>query len=331
VADGVALPLGLVGDIGGTNARFALASLADGRPRLIDPQIYQCRDFATAEDAVQAYLGSRSALGRPTSAVLAVAGPVNAGSASLTNANWSISETRFSQAVRFSSTKLINDYAALALAAPLLEAEDCRAIGEATPGRPDQTVAILGAGTGFGVSALVREGAREAVLSTEGGHIAFAPVDTLELEILRVLSLRFGRVSIERILSGPGLLNLHLALCEIDGRPADCDAPKAVTLRAEAGDAGALRTLERFWAILGSVAGDFALAYGAQGGVYIGGGVAGRVFELVGAGGFRPRFEGKGRFTAYLQAIPTRMIRRPHAAALLGAAQALNGAAATIG
>lgn len=323
MADGASTSIGLVGDIGGTNARFALVNAQPGRPQLLSPKNYLCSDFATAEDAVNTYLAEHAHQPRPSSAVLAVAGPIIDGSISLTNTDWSISETGFSEAVRLSSTTLVNDYAALALAAPMLAPEDTEVIGPDLAGRPDGAIAILGAGTGFGASALVRDGDREAVLTTEGGHITLAPVDDLEVEIWRMLRNIHGRASVERILSGPGLLQLYAILSKIHGTEAVAGAPREVTLRAEAGDVVAVRTLERFCAILGSVAGDFALAYGARGGVYMAGGVSKHLMKTLKNGEFRARFEQKGRFEDYLKAIPTRVIAHPHTIALLGAARTL--------
>jgi glucokinase len=230
----------------------------------------------------------------------------------------------FSDTVKLASTRLVNDYAALALAAPIIEPGDAEVIGEDLPGKPEGTIAILGAGTGFGVSALVRRSGRETVLTTEGGHISLAPVDQLDIEIWRVLGARFGRVSVERILSGPGLLNLYQALASIEGMAADAATPGEVTRRAASGDPIAERTIERFCATLGSVAGDFALSYGAQGGVYIAGGVSKYLMQTLRSGEFRARFEQKGRFESYLAQIPTRVILHPHTIALLGAARELH-------
>jgi glucokinase len=256
-------------------------------------------------------------------AALAVAGPIVDGAIALTNTDWRISEVDFSAAVKLSATRLLNDYAALALAAPLLGPEDVRLVGPELPGRPGGTIAILGAGTGFGVSALVRDGGREVVMTTEGGHASLAPADELEVEVWRRLARQFGRVSIERVLSGPGLLNLYHALGAIEGAETLAATPGEVTRRAQGGDGLAKRTVELFCAILGSVAGDFALAYGAQGGVFLAGGVCKHLVDWLPESAFRTRFEQKGRFQAYLAEIPTRVILHTHTVALLGAARAL--------
>lgn len=322
MADGATPGVGLVGDIGGTNVRFALA-VSDGERRtLMSPQSYLCRDFQSAEDAAVAYLRDQPGAA-PSLAVLAVAGPVIDGAISFTNTNWHISETEFSAALGLRSTRLINDYAALAFAAPLLEESDTQRIGPDLPGQTDGAIAIFGAGTGFGCSALAPDGRGGTVLTTEAGHIALAPNDELEVEIWRRLHRKFGRVSVERVLSGPGLLNLYGVLCDIEGAACDCDDPVEVTRRAKQGDAIADQAMRRFCSILGSVAGDLALAYGAQGGVFIAGGVTKHLIEILQTGDFRARFESKGRFESYLQAIPTRVISQPHTAALLGAAHAL--------
>jgi glucokinase len=324
MADGTHSAVGLVGDIGGTNARFALVDLGPGKPELIAPRSYLCSDFASAEEAVAAYLAERPEAPRPSAAVLAVAGPILDGEIVFTNTDWRISEAGFSEAMRLRSTKLVNDYAALALAAPMLEASDTEVIGPDVAGRPDGTLAILGAGTGFGVSALVRGGGRETVMTTEGGHMSLAPADEVEVEILRVLGRRFGRVSVERVLSGPGLLNLYEALAVIEGREAVAATPGEVTRRAQEGDPVAAAAIDRFCAVLGGVAGDFALAYGARGGVYLAGGVSRHLMQTLRNGGFRRRFEEKGRFEPYMREIPTRAILHPHTIALLGAARALS-------
>lgn len=314
---------GLVGDIGGTNARFALVRNGVGRPELIAPHSYLCSAFGSAEEAVTAYLEEHQPGARPRSAVLAVAGPIIDGAISFTNTDWRISEGAFSSAIKLEATKLINDYAALALAVPLLSSGDAEVIGPDLPANPKATVAILGAGTGFGVSALVRNGEREAVLTTEGGHVSLAPVDELEVELWRILTLRYGRVSLERILSGPGLLELHGLLADIDGVEAVGATPRDVTQQAAAGSQSAIRTLDVFCAILGSVAGDFALAYGAQGGVFLGGGVSKHLLGALRRGRFRERFEDKGRFASYVRSIPTQVMLHPHNVAMMGAAREL--------
>jgi glucokinase len=216
--------------------------------------------------------------------------------------------------------RLINDFTAMARSVPALLPKDLIRIGPEVQGTNGAAVAVLGPGTGFGVSCLVGAGPYEAVLATEGGHIPFAPQSELEQDVLRTLAKQFGRVSVERILSGPGLVSLYQTLAEISGHTVYCEVPSDVTSAAASGDELASMTADMFCSILGAVAGDFTLAYGARGGVYIAGGIAPRLLDRLSAGRFRDCFEAKGRFKAYLSAVPTWVIMHPYAA-LLGAAR----------
>jgi glucokinase len=312
--------LGLVGDIGGTNARFALVEFDGPDPRLIEPTAYKGEDYATAEDAIEHYL-QKVGVRHPDQAVVAVAGPIEHGSVHMTNLDWRISEDSLRRAGGFRSATLINDFTAQALAAPRLSPKDLRQIGP-LPTAGEGDLAILGPGTGFGVAGMARRHGVDTPLTTEGGHIAFAPTDEIEIEILRSLAKQFGRVSVERILSGPGMEDLHLSLADAEGRKVDPLPAKRITERAIEGCTDSLATVDRFCAILGSTAGDIALALGARGGVFIAGGIAPRIIDLLEAGPFRARFEAKGRFVDYMQAIPTHVILHPHTA-LIGAAVAM--------
>lgn len=315
--------LRLVGDVGGTNVRFALADVSGPSPRLFACHSSQCANYAGVEEAIDHYLRSAPAQGaRPRAAAIAVAGPVTGGATELTNGLWRMSETALVEA-GFPSARLINDYTALAHSVRHLEPQDLGSIGEAPTPAANQTVALLGAGTGLGVSAAVRDGSSEAIATTEGGHIAFAPGDEVEIEILRLLTTQFGRVSLERLLSGPGLVSLRWALGRIAGRDADPLTPEEIVTRATAGaDDLCVESLDRFCAIYGSAAGEIALVYGARGGVYLGGGIAANILGWLRRSAFRSRFEAKGRFVEYLKSIPTQVILHPYAA-LLGAAQSL--------
>ena len=312
--------LGLVGDIGGTNARFALVDFDGVDPQLIEPTSYKGEDYDQAEDAVEAYL-AKMGLKHPDQAVVAVAGPIEHGAVHFTNSDWKLSEDGLRRAGGFRSARLINDFTAQALAAPRLTPKDLRQIGpHQTSGEGD--LAILGPGTGFGAAGMVRRHGAETPLTTEGGHIAFAPFDDTEIEILRALTKEHGRCSIERILSGPGIEDLHLILAKIEGREAQALTAKQITEHAVAGDACCKVTIDRFCAILGSAAGDLALALGARGGVFIAGGIAPRIVDLLEKSAFRARFESKGRLSDYTRAIPTHVVMNPHTA-LIGAAVAM--------
>ena len=199
---------------------------------------------------------------------------------------------------------------------------DLAHLGGPEAGDPHSAIAVLGPGTGFGVSALARDiHGTEVAMPSEGGHACFAPGDPIEDEILRILRKRYDRVSIERLICGPGLLNMHRALAEIDGRETHIDDPAQITTEALEDPRSACgATLARFCAILGAVAGDIALTTGSRGGVYIAGGIAPRILPFLKASPFRERFERKGRFQGYMADIPTWVITHKHAA-LLGAAR----------
>lgn len=312
-------PQVLVGDIGGTHARLALVTrgAADWR------RTYLCADFPGVLQAIESYLAEIGTRSRPTRVALAVAGPVIDGCIAFTNNGWRISESELLGA-GFEKARLVNDFAALAMALPYVGPNELNWLGGPREPRPHGTVAVLGPGTGFGIAALAREGGQSTVVTTEGGHVSFAPTDAVEMEVLRYLSKQFERVSVERLLSGPGLANLHGALGAIAGSKTPVLDPAEITRRARAGEAGCLETVNRFCSILGSVAGDAALSFGAQGGVYITGGVAEKLADLIAASDFRQRFEAKGRFADYQRAIPTWLLASTDAA-FVGAAQAMLG------
>ncbi len=309
----------LVGDVGGTNARFAVAHMIEGRPVLEQFKSFKGADHPTFLDGVKAFIDGCEE--KPSGGVIAVAGPVTDGEIDLTNSPWRVSEAELAT-LGLDPVKLINDFEALAWGAPVAPDADLAWLGSPVDGDPDSTVAVLGPGTGFGMSALVRDGrGGEMAMPSEGGHACFAPGDAVEDEILRILRRRYDRVSIERLICGPGLLNMHRALAEIDGRETHIDDPAEITREALADpDSPCGHTLARFCAILGAVAGDIALTCGARGGVYVGGGIAKRILPFLQVSPFRERFERKGRFTDYMKAIPTRVITHEHAA-LLGAAR----------
>ena len=309
----------LVGDVGGTNARFAIAHMIEGRPVLEHHETFKGADYPTFLEGVRGFIDGCAV--KPSDGVIAVAGPVTDGEIDLTNSPWRVSEAEL-QTLGLNPVRLINDFEALAWGAPVVPADELASLGGPEAGDPHSAIAVLGPGTGFGVSALVRDGrGREMAMPSEGGHACFAPGDPIEDEILRILRRRYDRVSIERLICGPGLLNMHRALAEIDGRETHIDDPADITAEALAdprSPCGA--TLARFCAILGAVAGDIALTTGARGGVYIAGGIAPRILPFLQASPFRERFERKGRFTDYMKAIPTHVILHKHAA-LLGAAR----------
>ena len=310
----------LVGDIGGTNARFATVDVSRPLPWRLENR----QDFAAAiptfEEALRRYVDLVGLSQVPRAATIAVAGPVTDGKARLTNRDWLISEDALR---RFgcSAALLINDFIALAFAVEILGPTDLRLLGPDLAGIADEPVTVLGAGTGFGVSCLARYRKLTVPVATEGGHMGFAPGDSQEVAVWRQLMRRFGRVSVERLLSGPGLENIHQALEEIAGRAPPGLTAAQVTQQAIAGDPACVAALSMFCAVYGSVAGDFALAHGSRGGVYIAGGIALKIDAFLAKSAFRSRFESKGRLSHYVQPIPTKIITSGDAA-LLGSARA---------
>ncbi|MBV8798433.1 MAG: glucokinase [Alphaproteobacteria bacterium] len=309
----------LVGDVGGTHARFAVVDVSQVQPRIEERADIDSGGCDNLEDALKAYLAQAGAE-RPQSAAIAVAGPVTNGRVHLTNRGWDASEDNLRK-FGFRRAFLINDFAALAFSVAALNPNDCHTIGPEQDGLPEEPITIVGAGTGFGVSCLARYRGRAVPIATEGGHMSFAPNGEAQTAVLRALAKRFPHVSIERVLSGPGLENLYGALEEIAGRKPKPLAAEEISRRAEAGDAACQAAQNMFCAIYGAVAGDFALAHGARGGVYIAGGIAAKIEQYLQRSDFRKSFEDKGRLSSYLKPIPTKLIIGEDAA-LIGAARA---------
>jgi len=311
--------LGLVADIGGTNARFALVEIDGDHRRLITAEHLSCADYPTFEDSLIAYL--RRVGAAPRLGVVAAAVAVRKNSVRFTNSGWHITPESLAHA-GFGAFRLVNDYAAQAMALPLLDASRLFAIGPlASIG--DGNLAVLGPGSGLGVAALIRKQGGDVAVATEGGHADFAPVDALEGEILRLLSERFGRVSNEILLSGSGLSRLHDVLQNIDGLD-DQELPASeITERGLSGDHRCHETLLRFCSVLGSVAGNVALTLGATGGVFLAGGIVPRLLSILPDSAFRARFEAKQPMTDWVTAVPTLVITDTDSA-LFGAARLLN-------
>lgn len=312
----------LLADIGGTNARFALAD-CDAAAPLLDDSVreYAVADFPSLADAARHYLDQTGA--EAQHGVFAVAGRVDGDEARITNHPWVISLARTRDALGFEDLKLVNDFAAQAMAASLLTPTDVVAIGGAqwspAPLSEARTYAVIGPGTGLGVGGLMIRDGRRYPLETEGGHVSFPPGTPEEIEILERLSVQFGRVSNERLICGPGLVNIHRALSEIAGEDPGPLQPADVTALAAAGDLRCLRTLDVFCAVFGAIAGDLVLTTGAWDGVFLTGGLVPKLLTNLQHSGFRQRFEHKGRFSAAMARTPTLAIVHPRPG-LLGAA-----------
>lgn len=315
----------LVADIGGTNARFAALQVGQLESEhqffytvaehadFIELLAQLRRDIAEATGWVDA----------PQRACLAVACPADGVEIKFTNSHWHFSKQEVAKALE-SSVEIINDFAAIAHGVTELGADDVIQVGGVTPqqGKP---MAVLGPGTGLGVSALIPHSGGYAVVDGEGGHVGFAPGDARQAAILVGLQQRFGgHVSAERLLSGRGIVTLYQQLAELDGVAAPLQQAADITAAALSdSDPLAIATLHQFCQIMGTVAGDVALNFGAKGGVYLAGGVIPRFSDFFSASQFREYFQNKGRFADYLAAIPVYLVVRDHLG-LLGAAKHLN-------
>jgi glucokinase len=308
--------LRLVADIGGTNARFALAR-EDGTLR--EPRSLGTRRFASLTEAAQEYLRAIGA--RPREACIAVAGPVNGDVVRLTNHRWEFSIAATRDALGLARLRVINDFEAIALALPALRADDLEQIGGGAP-VPGRPMAVLGPGTGLGVAQLIATRDGFQPVSTEGGHASIGPCDEAELQILATLLRNGQQLSREALLSGPGLERIYWALCLTGNIEYQGYAAAEIQARAVAGsDATCRAALAHFCAFLGTAAGDQALCCGAQGGVYIAGGIVPRFTGFLRQSLFRARFEGKGPMRGYVSAIPVYVITRENPG-MLGAARA---------
>jgi glucokinase len=310
---------GLIGDIGATNARFSLV-----RPggEASAPRVYALNDHASLPDAIDAYLREEKPAEKPIQAVLAVASPVTENQVTLTNHPWTFSVKALREQLGLRRLQVINDFAANAVAVPHLGEHDVLQIGGGMPVK-SAPVGVIGPGTGLGVSAFVPSRDGGAMIAGEGGHVTMAPATPQESALLDLMRSRFDHVSAERILSGPGLVNLYNALCELSGTPAASYTAEQITNPAVwNADPRTHEAAAMFCAMLGTVAGNLALTLGARGGVYISGGIVPRMSGFLAQSEFRARFEAKGRLSDYVAAIPTYIITRP-LPVLLGAAALL--------
>jgi glucokinase len=313
----------LLGDIGGTNARFA-RQLAPGAP-IQDVAVYPGKDYATLQEAMQRYVADHG-FEMPRWCAIGIANPVVGDHVQMTNHSWAFSIEGMRRALGMERFLVINDFTALAYSLPALGAEDLRQMGGGQP-VPGAALGLLGPGTGLGVSGLLAGPAGRGVVPIvgEGGHVSLCPADDVEAAAIAILQRRFGHASAERALSGPGLLNLYQALAELRGVAPPTLEVQAITQAAlDGSDALCGEAVAMFCALLGSVAGNLALTLGARGGMYIGGGIVPRLGERFDRSAFRARFEAKGRFHSYLAAIPVYVVQAKTSPALLGASRALD-------
>ena len=310
----------LAGDIGGTNARLAQVQIGnDGRARIMRDAVFESDDYPDLSPIILHFLDQPGV--HPSRACFAVAGPVVDGHVQATNLPWELDEKSLERATGIPSVRLINDFAAIGHSIDLLGPSDLVTVksGEADA---DGAIAVIGPGTGLGQGMVVKHRGRRIVLPSEGGHSTFSPADELEWELLRHLRRRNGHASWERILSGPGLVNVYRFLTSRPGATERLDVraameqedPAAVITRyaLEGADPICVEALDRFVRALASQAGNLALTACATGGVYIAGGIAPRIVARMKNPSFAKAFMSKGRLADYLERIPIHVIIDPH-------------------
>ena len=301
----------LIGDIGGTNARFAILTDAYAEAREFAP--VRTADYPTIDDAIQAAVLDKTAI-QPRSAVLAVAGPVDGDAIDLTNCHWVVRPRDMIAGLGFSDVIVLNDFEAQALAVADMAPEHVVELGGGRA-EANATRVVLGPGTGLGVGALVHAARRWVPVPGEGGHVDLGPRTERDHAIWPHLERIEGRVSAEQVLCGRGIVNLYRAVAAVSDGDAQTDDPAAITEAAvKRTDPIAVETLDLFAAYLGRVAGDLALTFMATGGVYVSGGIGQHIVGILKSGGFRGAFEDKAPHGALVGSIATRLVIHPLAA-----------------
>jgi glucokinase len=309
----------LVGDIGGTNARFAIAN--PDTTGFSNELTLQCQDYDSADIAINAYLEETRAA-QPDIVCIAAAGPIVDGGVRFTNNDWGLEESALTRTFQGAKIKLLNDFEAIAYSIPHLSSEDRSPIG--LPGSVDLDkdefmIGIVGPGTGLGTAGLHKKNGQMTPIIGEGGHNGFAPETQVQMDILAILRERYDRVCDERLVSGPGVVNIYHALARLWNHSVSHSTAAEIFAHAyDHSDEMAQEAVGIFFEVLGQVAGNLALTLGAFDGVYIAGGIVGRKPELIANSLFRAGFERKGRHRSILEKTPTSIIVHPHPG-LLGA------------
>ncbi|ACB83004.1 Glucokinase [Methylorubrum populi BJ001] len=296
----------LIGDIGGTNARFGLIETKGAPPRLLSREATHGHPHPSA--AIRASLAQAGGPA-PRSAILAIAGRVDAPAVQLTNADWLVDATAIGRDFGLDRVALVNDYVPVAAGAAGIAPDELTPIGPEI-GEARGPRLVLGPGTGFGAAALIPYEDRLAIVSTEAGHTDLGPTDAEEAELWPAVERVEGRVTVETLLSGPGLARLCAAIRTVraGGDGSLCDPAEITSSGLSGADPHAHAALALFGKLLGRVCGDLALTFLAAGGVYIGGGIAPRIVSILREGAFREAFERKAPFAEQMRSIPTSVI-----------------------
>lgn len=300
----------LLGDIGGTNARFAL--FRDG---VLGPiETLPVDEFAGVAEAIEAFFARYHGGARTDGAILAIASPMVGERCVIINSGWIIDARQLREAFGFKSARLINDFEAIGWSIPLLKKDDVVQLGTGRR-EPSAPAVVFGPGTGLGMACFVPGPGDPHVIGSEGGHATMASCDQREDVVIARLREKFGHVSIERVLSGSGIENLYDTLAEIDQACVPTRNAAEITRAAATGSCAVCRdAVDLFCAFLGEVGGNLALTFAARGGVYIAGGIVPRITDIVARSAFRERFVAKGRFREYLESIGAFIIVHPNPA-----------------
>jgi glucokinase len=323
----------LAGDVGGTNARLAFFDVTNGQLRLVSASVFPTREYAGLDQIVSKFVDTSNI--HPDAACFGVAGPVRNGRVEASNLPWIIESKRLADELKLETAVLINDLVANAWGISALDPEDVVSLNQ-VKGNPVGNQAVISAGTGLGEAGLYWDGAKHHIFASEGGHSDFAPRDELEMDLFRYLSGRYGHVSCERVVSGPGLVNVFRFLRDT-GRGTE---PQWLTDEMRQADPAAaisrtgldgscplcVQALDLFVSVFAAEAGNLALKLMATGGVYVGGGIAPKMLAKLSGPLFMHAFVGKGRMQPLLEAIPVKVITNDKTA-LIGAARcaAANG------
>jgi glucokinase len=303
------IPCLLIGDIGGTNARFALAK--PDSAGFFSELTLACEDYESAEQGIADYF-KRSASGEPDVICLAAAGPVVDDHVELTNNHWVLDRRALGERFPSAKVKLLNDFESISYSIPLLDETDVSTVGLVPAGTGDKrqlTFGVLGPGTGLGTGGLLVRDSGIYPIVGEGSHEGFAPESALQFRVLKQLRRRFDRVSNERLVSGPGLENIYWALCRIREKATSELSASEIFSRVLANeDPIAVEAVQLFFEVLGQAAGNLALALGAFDGVYLAGGIVKRYPDLLNSSRFRFGFENKGRHRPLMEKVPTLLI-----------------------
>ncbi|HXM64111.1 MAG TPA: glucokinase [Terriglobales bacterium] len=323
----------LAGDIGGTNARLAFFDVIDGHFRLVSASVFPSREYTGLDQIVSKFVDTAKV--HPDAACFGVAGPVRNGRVEASNLPWIIESQRLADELKLERAVLINDLEANAWGIATLDPKDVVALNQ-VKGNPIGNQAVISAGTGLGEAGMYWDGSKHYIFATEGGHADFAPRNELEIDLFRYLSGRYGHVSCERVVSGPGLVNVFHFLRDtgrgsepqwLTDEMAHADAAATVSRAALAGKCALCeQALDLFVSVFAAEAGNLALKVMATGGVYLGGGIAPKMLAKLSGPLFMQAFAGKGRMQPLLEAMPVKVITNDKTA-LLGAARcaAVNG------